>query len=83
VTQPSGSSGGNFVEVQVLLPAPKNAEAITSVFLCGKSSRKLPPQAKTLSFAKQASGGQRFPFCEAILYFYLERYNEKSLYHFF
>ena len=29
----SGSSGGNFVEVQVLLPAPNRKPPITAVFL--------------------------------------------------
>ena len=37
----SGSSGGNFVKVQVLLPAPKRStEAIVSVLLFGADLTK-------------------------------------------
>ena len=38
----SGSSGGNFVKVQVLLPAPKSRQATACLFFCaGKWFRRI------------------------------------------
>ena len=64
----SGSSGGNFVKVQVLLPAPsKKRYAIACRFLLGGAKVREPSRrdiSKRFLKAKSATG-QCLPFCES------------------
>ena len=81
MTLPSGSSGGNFVKVQVLLPAPKRntkANALVFLFDAGKASQKLPAASKVFKVRKTIK--RRAMFAKANLPLSEAKHGSQSFY---